>query len=198
MDKIDKDSWIESIVDSKSVSKQILRRYMKSQSARRYTQILDEYFISNADLYDGMPDIKKVLEDWLEAVSADKESTKKYIDEFLKYMTEEKRQKLMSSFLDDIYNNSHTKTRIEKDVSDVDILRAIDISRDGADDIHRYLDPLDEFALISVSIVSNINKKRGHTIIYEIENHASVTKEHIVDLLNDMVGENLIEGDWIK
>jgi hypothetical protein len=198
MKTIDRDKWIESIIDSKSVSKQILRRYMKSQSARRYTQILDEYFISNADLYDGMPEIKKVLEDWLNFVSSDRESTKKYVNEFLRLMTEEKRQKLMSSFLDDIHNSSHTKTRIEEVVEDRSILTAMGVSVTRAEELTNYLDPLDEFTLISVSVISDINVSDSYTIIYEIENHASVTKEHIIELLSGMVADKIINEDWVK
>ena len=198
MTKIDKESWIKSISDSKSLAKQVLRMYMKSQSARKYTQILDEYFISHADKYDKMPDIKKVLEDWLEVASSNPQSIKDHVEDFLRYMPKEKQQTIMSRFLDSIYDNNHTKTIISTIFESDSLATAIEETAKKAKVLEEFIEPIDEFVLSSsrtVFLRSGSNKYKFSLII---ENHTSVTKEHIKELIKDMIENDIIEESWIS
>lgn len=195
MEKITKEQWVDTVATTPILGKRVLRKFLQRQSARRYTQILDEFFIMFADKYDGMPEIKIVLEDWLEYVSNEEEQIRDYITEFFKFMPKEKQQRVMDEFLESIHKTHHTETILMKISFFHSFSEANNDTNLTIDKIIDFLEPIDEFEIKKTSLYySKINKEYTATIV--IENHASITKEHINALTKDLIKYNVIDNNW--
>ena len=196
MQEINKEEWIDTITISPILAKQVLRKFLKSQSARQYTQILDEYFISQADEYDGMPEIKIVLEDWLDSIAHQPDEIRKYIDLYFKFMSKEKQHYIMNSFIESMHTTEHTQTIFMMEFLAPTFIEASKTASSHLSGFDEFLSPIDEFKLIGMTIITILGSKDEFRIIIKIENHHSITKEHITALVLDMQENSLIGSDW--
>lgn len=196
MTQIDKTEWIEQVVDSPVLAKLVLRRYMKAQSARKYTQILDEFFILKADDYSEMPEIKVVLEDWLDYVSRMPTETERYINELFRFVKEPEQQAIMSRFMDSLHKTEHTRSKFTHSISANNFLDALDYANAKARLFIDFLDPIDEFKLLTFELHETTNKSNLFDISIIIENHFTITKEHITALMANLEEDGVIDGSW--
>lgn len=196
MQEINKKEWIDTITVSPILSKQVLRKFLKSQSARQYTQILDEFFISKADKYDGMPEIKMVLEDWLDYIAHKPEEIRRYIDLYFKFMSVEKQVFIMNSFIESMHTTEHTQTIFMLEFLAPSFIIASKTASQHLSDFDDFLSPIDEFKLIGMAIIAILGSKDEYRITIKIENHHSITKEHITALVIDMQENSLIDNNW--
>lgn len=192
---IDKDEWISSISDSPVLVKRVLRQYMKTRAARTYTQILDDFFILKADDYDGMPDIKKVLEDWLDYVSQDNTRSSNQIKLYFKFMSKDSQQQVMSQFIDSLHKEQHTRSIFTKEIDVQSMMEASEISLEYVRSFYEYFKIIDEFKLHGISLKMVPTTKKFKLEI-TVENHSSITKEHINALIRDLTEQGTINEEW--
>lgn len=196
MQEINKKEWIDSITISPILAKQVLRKFLKAQSARQYTQILDEFFIAKADNYDGMPEIKVVLEDWLEYASHQPLDVRRYIEIYFKFMSIEKQNFIMNSFIEAIHVTEHTQSVFVTEFKAQSFRDAANSASKALDDFHHYLEPIDEFNLVSMAITTILGIEDEYRLTLSVENHHSITKEHITSLVVDMQENSVIDDHW--
>lgn len=196
MEQISKEEWTETVTDSPILAKLVLRKYMKAQSARKYTQILDEFFILKADEYDEMPEIKVVLEDWLDYVSHDKMETKSYIEELFRFVSDPDQQKFMLSFMESLHKTEHTRSRFHHSFSATNFMDASEYSNEKFKKFFDFLEPIDEFKLLSFSLNEATNRSNLYHVNIVVENHFTITKEHINALLGNLEEDGVINGSW--
>jgi hypothetical protein len=196
MTQIDKSEWIETVTDSPILAKLVLRTYMKSQSARKYTQILDEFFILKADDYAEMPEIKVVLEDWLDHVCRLPAETEAYIEELFKYVNEADQQSIMSRFIDSLHDNQHTLSKFTHHFSAADFLDALNYASLKVKLFSDFLEPIDEFKLLKFELKEATGKSNLYLVGITVENHYTITKEHINALMVNLEEDDVIDGTW--
>jgi len=196
MQEINKKEWIDSVTVSPILAKQVLRKFLKSQSARQYTQILDEFFIAQADNYDGMPEIKVVLEDWLEYASHQPLEIRKFITIYFKFMSIEKQNFIMNSFIESIHITEHTQSVFVTEFKASSFKDAANSASSVLHEFDNFLEPIDEFNLVSMEITTILGMDDEYRITIAIENHHSITKEHITALVVDMQENSVIDDQW--
>lgn len=188
------DQWVSMILDSPVLSKKILRIFMKSQSARNYTQVLDDYFIEYAGRYSDNPDVKKVLEDWLEVVSTNPKKTKGYITDLFRYKTTEQKQKIINGFMGSMHSVSHRLTELNQTRSCESVLKANEYILESVIMLQEYLEPIDEYNLIEYRVTMNEKGVFDFTLI--LESLSSITKEHLKSLIDDLYNDSIIDSSY--
>lgn len=196
MEQIDKDNWVETVSDSPILAKLVLRKYMKAQSARRYTQILDEFFILKADNYDGMPEIKIVLEDWLDYVAHMPSEIRGYIDDLFKFVKVAEQQVFMSNFMESLHKNKYTRSTFSKNFSAASFLKASEYGIIKSKEFGVFLEPIDEFRLVSFSVNESLSATQLYFVNITLENHYTMTKEHLNALMSNLEEDKVIDGTW--